>query len=152
MPAPPVCGTPLPPLPSGRFVLRARRPSWSPPPPPPAPVLGLLLRATDCAKQPLDGLVHLFADEVTDHADEIGGSWHQSPLPGERPPLRGPSPPGQARSNNPLNATVGQAPQVQQIQATLTDELRVPEPVDSESPASWLPPHRLPSDRIVTAN
>src|SRR5947199_5233856 len=47
----------------------ARWPSWpSTPTPPSAAVLGLLLRATDCAKEPLDRLPHLLADEVTHHA------------------------------------------------------------------------------------
>src|SRR6266446_4075931 len=65
--------------------LRSWRPSWSPPPPPPsAPILGLLLRPTDCAKQPLDGVLHLVADEVTHHAYEVGGAWHQSLPSGER--------------------------------------------------------------------
>src|SRR5438094_5036952 len=54
-----------------RLVLRPRRSSRSSTPPPPsAPVLGLPLRATDCAKQPLDGLLHLVPNHVADHSDQ----------------------------------------------------------------------------------
>src|SRR5437667_2039897 len=49
--------------------LRPRRSSRSPPPPS-APVLGLLLRPTDCAKQPLDSLLHLFPNHIADHRDQ----------------------------------------------------------------------------------
>src|SRR2546428_3484377 len=51
--------------------LRPRRPPWpSTPAPPSAAVLGLLLRATDCAKEPLDCLPHLFSNHVADHSDQ----------------------------------------------------------------------------------
>src|SRR5437870_4801055 len=59
------------------LALRPRRPSRSPPPAPPsAPILGLPLRTTDCAKQPLDRLLHLFADDVADEGDEVRRSRH----------------------------------------------------------------------------
>src|SRR5205809_3715240 len=68
-------------LPTPPSRLRPRRPSRSPPPPPPpsAPILGLLLRATDCAKQPLDSLLHLFPNHVADHGDQALSSRHTSP-------------------------------------------------------------------------
>src|SRR5881409_1267355 len=60
--------------------LRPRRPSRSAPPAPPsAPILGPLLRASDCAKEPLDRLLHLIADDVADEGDEVRRSRHASP-------------------------------------------------------------------------
>src|SRR2546422_2353282 len=60
--------------------LRPRRPSWSSTPAPPsAPILGLLLRASDCTEQPLDRLLHLFADHVADEGDEVRRSRHRQP-------------------------------------------------------------------------
>src|SRR2546425_10499134 len=61
--------------------LRPRRASRSPPPAPPsAPILGPLLRATDCAKQPLDRLPHLFPHHVADHSDQALSSRHATSL------------------------------------------------------------------------
>src|SRR3989442_6483539 len=60
---------------------RPPRSSRSPPPPPPsAPVLGLLLQATDCAKQPLDSLLHLLPNHVADHSDQALSSRHATSL------------------------------------------------------------------------
>ena len=59
--------------PSPLLGLRPRRPSRSSTPSPPsAPILGLLLRATDCAKEPLDRLPHLFSNHVADHGEPVG--------------------------------------------------------------------------------
>src|SRR5438093_5957794 len=49
--------------------LRPRRSSRSPPPPS-APVLSLPLRAPDCAKQPLDSVLHLLPNHVAHHSDQ----------------------------------------------------------------------------------
>ena len=68
------------PSPTPLLVLRPRWASRSPPPAPPsAPILGPLLRATDCAKQPLDRLPHLIVDDVADEGDEVRRSRHASP-------------------------------------------------------------------------
>src|SRR5882724_7831148 len=56
--------------------LRSQWPSRSPSPPPSAPVLGLLPRASDCAKQPLDRLLHLLPNHVADHRDQTLPSRH----------------------------------------------------------------------------
>src|SRR5207247_8360028 len=57
--------------------LRSRRASRSAPPTAaPAPVLGLLLRATDCAQEPLDRLLHLPPNHVADHSDQALSSRH----------------------------------------------------------------------------
>src|SRR5438046_7757927 len=58
-----------------------RWPSGSPTPPPSAPILGLLPRGTDCAKEPLDSLLHLIADDVADEGDEVRRSRHGPPSP-----------------------------------------------------------------------
>src|SRR2546428_9714774 len=50
----------------------------STPTPPSAPVLGLLLRPADCAKQPLDSLLHLLPNHVADHSDQTPSSRHRS--------------------------------------------------------------------------
>src|SRR2546427_7050264 len=42
----------------------------TPAPPAPPTILWLLLRATDCAKQPLDSLLHLLPNHVADHSDQ----------------------------------------------------------------------------------
>src|SRR2546425_4508889 len=61
--------------------LRSRRPSPSPAPTPPsAPILGLLLRPTDCAKERLDSLLHLLPNHVADHRDQTPSSRHATSL------------------------------------------------------------------------
>src|SRR5437667_939605 len=61
---------------------RSRWPSRSSPPaPPPAPILGLLLRSTDCAQQPLDSLLHLVPHHIADHSDQALPSRHRSSSP-----------------------------------------------------------------------
>src|SRR5437667_5724829 len=61
--------------------LRPRRPTWaSTPPPPSTPIGRLLLRPTDCAKQPLDSLPHLFPNHVADHSDQALSSRHATSL------------------------------------------------------------------------
>ncbi len=58
---------------------RPRRSPRSPPPPSAPPILGPLLRATDCAKQPLDRLLHLLPNHVADEGDEVRRSRHRQP-------------------------------------------------------------------------
>src|SRR5437773_6791699 len=65
------------PWPTMHPCLRPRRSSRSSTPTTPsAPILGLLLRPTDCAKEPLDGLLHLFPNHVADHSDQTLPSRH----------------------------------------------------------------------------
>src|SRR5438128_5531284 len=60
-------------------LLRRSSRSSTPAPPPSAPVLSLPLRPADCAKQPLDSVLHLLPYHVADHSDQTPSSRHQGP-------------------------------------------------------------------------
>ena len=70
------------------------------------------------ARQPSNAtLPDLFADEVTDHADAVGRSWHQSvpSLESDGSPLYVGDPRQVKRPNNPFTVALGQAPQIREI-------------------------------------